>query len=112
MWVDADEGHVLINSEAHRQKVTNIERDPSGTVTIIDSTNPHCYAEVRGVVSAIIRGDRPRAHADVMSMKYHGEPYSSPIQSERVLLEIEPLRQRYFDAERFRGRLPPGRQAP
>ena len=27
MWVDADDEHLLINTEVHRQKFTNVERD-------------------------------------------------------------------------------------
>ncbi len=41
MWVDADEGHILINTEVHRQKFKNVERDPRVTVTIWDSQNPY-----------------------------------------------------------------------
>jgi hypothetical protein len=28
MWVDADDQHLLINTEVHRQKFRNVERDP------------------------------------------------------------------------------------
>ncbi|HET8618090.1 MAG TPA: pyridoxamine 5'-phosphate oxidase family protein, partial [Acidimicrobiales bacterium] len=34
MWVDADDDHLLLNTEVHRQKYKNIERDPRVTVTI------------------------------------------------------------------------------
>jgi PPOX class probable F420-dependent enzyme len=98
MWVDATDEILLINSEAHRRKVLNVERDQRVAVTVMDADNPHCYAEVRGVVRAIVRGERARSHADELSMRYHGAPYSRTIQSERVILEIEPLRQRFFDA--------------
>ncbi|MDA8292193.1 MAG: PPOX class F420-dependent oxidoreductase [Actinomycetota bacterium] len=94
MWVDVDDDHVLINTEVHRQKFANVERDPRVTVTIFDSSNPYHYAEVRGRVVETVRGDAARAHIDRLSEKYHGGPYPNPIQSERVILRIAPDRQR------------------
>jgi PPOX class probable F420-dependent enzyme len=93
MWVDADEDHVLINTEAHRQKFRNVERDPRVTVTIFDPADPSHYAEVRGRVVEIVRGPEARAHIDRLSQKYNGRPYAGTIQSERVILKITPDRE-------------------
>lgn len=92
MWVDADEDHVLINTELHRQKARNVQRDPRVTVAIIDAANPYDFAEVRGRVVEMVRGDAARAHIDALSMKYTGAPYAPPITSERVILHIAPDR--------------------
>ena len=94
MWVDADDDHVLINTEVHRQKYKNIERDPRVTVTIIDAANPYHYAEVRGRVVGTVTGPAARSHIDDLSQKYVGAPYGMPVTSERVILQIEPDRQR------------------
>jgi len=94
MWVDADDEHILINTEVHRQKFANVERDPRVSVAVFDAENPYHYAEVRGRVSEIVRGDVARAHIDALSAKYTGGPYATPIQSERVILKITPDRQR------------------
>lgn len=94
MWVDADDDHVLINTEVHRQKFKDVERDPRVTVAIIDATNPYHYAEVRGRVAEIVKGEEARRHIDQLSEKYTGGPYANQIQSERVILKIAPLRQR------------------
>ena len=32
MWIDADEDHLMVNTEVHRQKFRNVERDPRVTV--------------------------------------------------------------------------------
>ena len=48
MWVDADDEHILINTEVGRQKFLNVKRDPRVTVTVIDADNPYHYGEVRG----------------------------------------------------------------
>ena len=92
-WVDTDGEHVIINTVQGFQKVKNVERDPRATVTIIVADNPYSYAEVRGTVVEIVRGDEARAHIDALSQKYVGRPYQAEIQSERVILKIAALRQ-------------------
>jgi PPOX class probable F420-dependent enzyme len=94
MWVDADDDHVLINTEVHRQKYKNVQRDPRVTVAVFDAANPYHYAEVRGRVVEEVRGDAARSHIDELSQKYMGTPYGQPIGSERVILKIAPDSQR------------------
>lgn len=94
MWVDADDDYVLINTEVHRQKYKNISQDPRVTVTIIDAANPYHYAEVRGRVVGTVTGPDARSHIDDLSQKYVGAPYGMPVTSERVILQIQPDRQR------------------
>jgi PPOX class probable F420-dependent enzyme len=95
MWVDADDAHILINTEVGRQKQVNVTKDPRVTVTVIDAANPYHYAEVRGTVVEQVRGPRARAHIDELSQKYTGHPYDpTAIKTERVLLVIDPVRQR------------------
>ncbi len=94
MWVDADDDHVLINTEVHRQKYRNVQRDPRVTVTVIDRENPYRFAEVRGDVVEVVTGDVARRHIDELSQKYRGRPYDpNAITSERVVLKIRPVRQ-------------------
>ena len=95
MWVDASDDHVLINTEVHRAKYRAMSRNPLVTVTVWDGDNPYRYAEVRGRVAGEVRGDEARAHIDRLSNKYNGTDYpAGNIQSERVILQIEPVRQR------------------
>ncbi len=94
MWVDADDDHVLINTEVHRQKYRNLTRDPRVTVAIFDPVNPYHYVEVRGRVVGEVRGEQARAHIDQLSTKYTGGPYAMPITSERVIVKIAPERER------------------
>jgi len=93
MWVDADDDHLLINTEVHRQKFKNVERDPRVTLTIWDREDPYRFVEVRGEVVGKVKGPAAREHIDKLSHKYHGRPYGSKIRSERVMLRIAPLRQ-------------------
>lgn len=94
MWVDADDDHVLINTEVHRRKYKAMQANPNVTVTIWSSENAYAYAEVRGKVTGEIRGPEARAGIDALSQKYTGGPYKPAIQSERVILQISPVRQR------------------
>ncbi len=88
MWVDADDEHILVNTEVHRRKYQNVRRDPRVSITVIDATNPYHYVEIRGRVVDEVRGDAARAHIDELSTKYTGAPYANPIVSERVILKI------------------------
>ncbi|NND84066.1 MAG: PPOX class F420-dependent oxidoreductase [Acidimicrobiia bacterium] len=93
MWVDADDTHLLINTEDGRQKQRNVERDPRVTVLVWDAENPYRYAEVRGKVVDMVRGPQAREHIDHLSNRYFGKPYSNPIRTERIIWRIEPDRQ-------------------
>ena len=105
MWVDADDEHILINSELGRQKVNNVTKDPRVTVTVIESGNPYRYAEVRGRGRRTGHRAQGAGHIDELSQKYVGQPYdANNIKTERVILVIDPRR-------RTRQRLAPGPNA-
>lgn len=92
MWVDADDDHLLVNTELHRAKFGNVEHDPRVTVTIWDADDAYRYAEVRGRVTDVVRGPEARAHIDACSQRYLGKPYPNEIVSERAILRITPDR--------------------
>lgn len=94
MWVDADDSHVLINTETGRQKFRNIKRDPRVALAVFDASNPYRYVEIRGRVVGTVTGTEAREHIDRLSEKYTGGPYANPIGTERVILQIEPERVR------------------
>jgi len=92
MWVDADDDHVLINTEVHRAKFKNLQRDARATVTIWDRDDPYRFAEVRGRAVEFVTGPEALAHIEACSQRYFGRPYPGPIQSERVIVRIAPDR--------------------
>ena len=93
MWVDADGECLLVNTEVHRQKFRNVERDPRVTLMIWDKEDPYRFVEVRGEVVEKIGGLETRKHIDALSHKYRGRPYQTPIRSAWGGLRIAPLRQ-------------------
>jgi PPOX class probable F420-dependent enzyme len=93
MWVDADDDHVLLNTEVHRAKFRNVERDPRVAVTIWDAESPYRFVEVRGKVTDVVRGPEARAHIDACAQRYMGRDYPAEnIASERAILRVTPDR--------------------
>jgi PPOX class probable F420-dependent enzyme len=98
VWVGTNGERLVVNTETHRRKYKNIERDPSVTLMIRHEENPYRYAEVRGEVVEKVTGQEARDHIDELSQKYHGEDYPpDAIASERVMLWIVPSRQTLVD---------------
>ncbi len=95
MWVDADDEHIIFNTEVHRAKFKALEQNPAVTVTAADSENPYHYAEVRGTVVSTETGPAAKAHIDSLAKKYMGlDDYPNPIQTERVIVRVAPDKQR------------------
>jgi len=91
MWVDADDDHVLVNTEIHRAKFRAVQRDQRVTLTIWAADDPYHYVEVRGHVVDVVRGQVARDHIDALSQKYRGRDFDpANIASERVILRIAP----------------------
>jgi PPOX class probable F420-dependent enzyme len=93
LWVDADDEHLLLNTEVHRQRYKNLRKDPHVTVLIVEEGNWYSWVEVRGHLDGEVTGDEARAHIDKLARKYTGGDYANPIQSERVILKVAPDRQ-------------------
>lgn len=94
MWVDADDEHIMFNTEVHRAKFKALEAGSSVTMTVWRAENPYAYAEVRGHVADTVTGPDARAHIDALSQRYTGHEYANDIVSERVIVKIAPDRQR------------------
>jgi PPOX class probable F420-dependent enzyme len=96
LWIDADDDHLLLNTEAHRQKFRNVQRDPRIAVAIWDSADPYFYVEVRGEVVEAVRGPEARAHIDELARKYTGGDYAGTVRSERVILKVAPTKRQFI----------------
>ena len=95
MWIDADDDHLVFNTEVGRAKFRAIEADPRVTIAVWDADNPYHYAEVRGRVVATDDGPAAREHIDALAKKYMGlDDYPNPIATRRVIVKVRPDRQR------------------
>ncbi len=91
VWVDYDQGNILINTAEGRTKVRNVRNNPMVAVSVIDSGNPYTMVAVRGrVVEQTSQG--ADEHIDKLAKKYLGVdkyPFRAP-DEKRVLLKIKP----------------------
>ena len=71
MWVGRDGGDVLFSTVSGRVKHRNMSRDPRVSVTVIDSSDPENYVELRGRVS--MTPDVGRRVDTELSWKYDGK---------------------------------------
>jgi PPOX class probable F420-dependent enzyme len=93
VWVDYENGKVVVNSALGRQKDKNMRRDPRVAITLMDPENPYRYVEIRGKVTDITQ-DGADSHIDKMAKKYLGKdkyPFAQPGE-QRVLYKIEPVK--------------------
>lgn len=88
VWVDYDDDRLLVNTERHRRKAKNVDRDPTVSVSMTDPEDPYRFLSVTGEVDEVTT-EGAREHIDELAMRYMGaEEYPQPIQSERIILRI------------------------
>jgi PPOX class probable F420-dependent enzyme len=90
-WVDAAEGHVLVNTAEGRKKDRNLRRDPRASVTVIGE-DFYRWVSIQGNVGDRVTGPEAEAHIDTLSRRYDGEPWTPVAGQVRVLYRIEPQR--------------------
>jgi PPOX class probable F420-dependent enzyme len=93
VWVDydADDNRILVNTERHRQKTRNVERNPAIAVSMLDPDDPYRYLSVSGEVTELTT-DGAREHIEELAQRYVGGEYPSEIVTERIILRIRPER--------------------
>ena len=88
MWVGRDGSDVLFSTVAGRVKHRNMLRDPRISVSILDSSDPENYVELRGRVS--MTPDVGRAVDTQLSWKYDGrDPGEDRPGAVRVVVRME-----------------------
>ena len=97
VWVDYDEGNIMINTAEGRVKQRNVTRNPKVAVSITDSTNPYTMVTVRGTITEQTNQGADE-HIDKMAKKYLGvDKYPFRAQGEkRILLRMKPERVFYM----------------
>ena len=91
IWIDADNGHLVVNSAEGRTWPENVRRDPRVTLAVANHENPYEYVTVWGrVVDEAHEG--ADENINELSKKYLGKdeyPFRQPGEK-RVMFRIEP----------------------
>ena len=91
MWIGRDGGDLLFSTVEGRVKHRNMVRDPRVSVTVIDSSDPENYVELRGRVSMV--PDVGRRFDTELSWKYDGkDPGEDRPGAVRVVVRVEVLK--------------------
>ena len=90
-WFLNDDGTVKFSLNTARQKVKNLQANPSCSVLIFDANSPYRYVELRG--DAEITPDDDYAFADKVGAKYGADLRNMDKPGEkRVVVAIHPKR--------------------
>jgi PPOX class probable F420-dependent enzyme len=92
IWVDIEDGNVIVNTAEGRLKQKNISRDGRVALAIADHDNPYNMVTIRGKVIDQIIGQEAEEHIDKLAKKYIGkDKYPAKTPGERrVILKIKP----------------------
>jgi PPOX class probable F420-dependent enzyme len=89
-WYDWDAGHLLVNMDFERLRLTHMRRDPRVALTVLDIENWYRAVTVLGRVVEI-RDDDGLVDIDRLSLRYRGAPYKNR-ERKRVTALIAPER--------------------
>jgi PPOX class probable F420-dependent enzyme len=91
-WVDAADGHVLINTARGRVKDRNVRADPRVGLTVLKGGDAYDWISVNGTVVDIEVSERAERHIDELSHRYDGHGYTYTPGQVREILRIRPDR--------------------
>ena len=97
IWVDFEDGNIIVNTAEGRLKHKNISRDPRIAICVVDHNNPYHMVIVRGrVVEQTKKG--AEEHIDKLAKKYLNiDRYPSHSPSiKRVICKIKPEKMYYL----------------
>jgi PPOX class probable F420-dependent enzyme len=93
VWVDLEDGRILVNTAEGRAKPRNVRSDPRVAISITKQDNPYAFAAIRGRVVEM-RHEGADELIDKLAKKYIGQdryPWRLPGE-QRLILVIEPER--------------------
>lgn len=91
-WVDAADGHVLVNTARGRVKDRNVRANPKVAMSLMRGGDEYDWISISGTVVDIEVGDRAERHIDQLSHRYDGHGYTYKPGQVREILTIRPDR--------------------
>jgi PPOX class probable F420-dependent enzyme len=92
VWVDAADGHVLVNTARGRVKDRNVRANPKVAISVLRDGDAYDWISITGTVVDIEVGERAERHIDELSHRYDGKGYSFTPGQVREILRIRPDR--------------------
>jgi PPOX class probable F420-dependent enzyme len=91
VWIDYEDGMVLVNTAEGRAKWRNVKRDPRVALSVANVDDPYDMTSIQGRVVEMTH-EGANEHIDKLSERYRGKtPYGKYV-PRRVLLKIRPER--------------------
>lgn len=93
VWIDVENGLILINTAEGRIKHRNLSRDPRVSISLVDKNSPYSMVTIQGiVVDQTFKGADD--HIDKLAKKYlDADKYPAHSPSiKRVIVKIKPER--------------------
>jgi PPOX class probable F420-dependent enzyme len=91
-WVDADDGHILVNTAVGRRKDRNVIANPHVAIAVQRGADPYRWISVEGVVEDRELGPAADAHIDALARAYDGEAWTPVAGQQRVRWRVRPDR--------------------
>jgi PPOX class probable F420-dependent enzyme len=91
-WIDATDGHVLVNTAEGRVKDRNVRADPRVAVLVMRGGDAYDWISISGEVVDVEVGERAERHIDELSHRYDGHGYGYTTGQVREILKIRPDR--------------------
>jgi PPOX class probable F420-dependent enzyme len=91
-WIDAADGHVLINTAQGRVKDRNVRVNPRVAVAAMPEGDAYDWISITGTVVDIETGEHAERHIDELSYRYDGHGYRYTPGQVREILKIRPDR--------------------
>ena len=92
VWIDGEDGDVLVNTARGRAKERHLLADPRVSVVVLDAADPHRWLAVDG--RATLEDEGAGEHIDTLAVRYEG-PGAASISARgerRVIVRIRPER--------------------
>jgi PPOX class probable F420-dependent enzyme len=90
VWVDAADGHVLVNTAQGRVKDRNVRANPRVALSVMKQGDAYDWISIAGTVVDIEVGDRAERHIDELSWRYDGHGFGYVPGQVREILKIRP----------------------
>jgi PPOX class probable F420-dependent enzyme len=94
VWIDREDGTLLVNTAVGRVKDRNMRRDPRVAISVANRENDYEKVDICGRVVDVVTGEDAERHIDRLAFKYEGEetyPWRKAGE-ERVIFRIAPDR--------------------